>query len=117
MLSLTFTLAKPTSMKTLLTSIIILAALATKASTNNVSTENDGLFQTSRAYGCTPKPNGRAKGTFALSSSGVEVAKSGNPFQLFNPFAPAKYESAEENVVHDSSTGKVTGLKLFSLSF
>ena len=44
--------------------------------------------------------------------------RGGNPPQMLNPFAPAKYETAEENSVLDPNiTGQGDGIKLFSLSF
>jgi hypothetical protein len=44
--------------------------------------------------------------------------RGGNPLQMLNPFAPAKYGTAEENSVLDPNiTGQEHGIKLFSLSF
>ena len=44
--------------------------------------------------------------------------RGGNPLQMLNPFAPAKYGTAEENSVLDPNiTGQGDGIKLFSLSF
>ena len=42
----------------------------------------------------------------------------GNPLQMLNPLAPAKYGTAEENVVRDPDVpGKWDGIKLLSISF
>ncbi len=42
----------------------------------------------------------------------------GNPLQMLNPFAPAKYGTAEENVSLDPEVpGKGNGINLFSISF
>ena len=44
--------------------------------------------------------------------------RSGNPLQMLNPLAPAKYGTAEENVLLDSDApGKWNGIKLLSISF
>ena len=44
--------------------------------------------------------------------------RSGNPLQMLNPFAPAKYGTAEENTVLDADVlGRGDGIKLFSVSF
>jgi hypothetical protein len=44
--------------------------------------------------------------------------RGGHPFQVLNPFAPAKYGTAEQNVVLDPDVpGKADGIKLFSFSF
>jgi hypothetical protein len=52
--------------------------------------------------------------------SGVipRAIRGGNPLQMLNPFAPAKYGTAEENVSLDSDIpGKWDGIKFFSISF
>jgi hypothetical protein len=43
--------------------------------------------------------------------------RGGNPLQMLNPFAPAKYGTAEEHVVLDPETGKWKGIKLFTFNF
>lgn len=52
----------------------------------------------------------------------VQVAKTDNPAQLINPFAPERYGDGFENVVTAPSTEapeeeEPRGLKLFSISF
>jgi len=41
----------------------------------------------------------------------------GNPLQMINPKAPAKYGKAEDHVVLDPETGKWKGIKLFTINF
>ena len=41
----------------------------------------------------------------------------GNPLQMLNPAAPAKYGTAEQHVVYDPQTGKWKGIKLFTINF
>lgn len=41
----------------------------------------------------------------------------GNPLQMINPKAPAKYGKAEDHVVMDPDTGKWKGIKLFTINF
>ena len=54
-----------------------------------------------RVYGVTPR-----------------AIRGGNPLQMLNPFAPAKYGTAEENVSLDPNVpGKWNGINLFSISF
>lgn len=44
--------------------------------------------------------------------------RGGYPLQMLNPFAPAKYGAAEQNVVLDPSVpGRADGIKLFSFTF
>jgi hypothetical protein len=44
--------------------------------------------------------------------------RSGNPLQMLNPLAPAKYGTAEENVVlNPDRPGKWDGIKLLGISF
>jgi hypothetical protein len=52
--------------------------------------------------------------------SGVipRAIRGGHPLQMLNPFAPAKYGTAEESVSFDPDVpGKGNGIKLFSISF
>jgi hypothetical protein len=59
----------------------------------------------------------------ALSQPGVSgviprAIRGGNLLQMLNPFAPAKYGTAEENVSLDPEVpGKVNGINFFSVSF
>jgi hypothetical protein len=41
----------------------------------------------------------------------------GNPLQMLNPKAPAKYGTAQQHVDIDPRTGKWKGIKLFSITF
>ena len=58
-----------------------------------------------------------------LSQPGVSgmiprAIRGGNPLQMLNPFAPAKYGTADENVSFDPDVpGKVNGINFFSVSF
>ena len=45
------------------------------------------------------------------------ASRGGNPFQMLNPKAPAKYGTAEQSVVLDADTGKWRGIKLFTINF
>jgi hypothetical protein len=46
------------------------------------------------------------------------VIRGSNPLQMLNPFAPAKYGTAEENTVFDPDIPKRgDGIKLLSVSF
>jgi len=71
------------------------------------------------------KPNEIVKGKITYSGIVVEAVKTDNLLQLFNPFAPAKYGSAEDNTIYDPATAKaydrITGIsrpwKLFSVRF
>jgi hypothetical protein len=41
----------------------------------------------------------------------------GNPLQMLNPKAPAKYGTAEQHVDIDPRTGKWKGIRLFTINF
>lgn len=44
--------------------------------------------------------------------------RNGNPLQLLNPAAPARYGNAQEHVTHDpQDPGKPKGIKLFEWTF
>ena len=54
------------------------------------------------------------------SVSGVipRAIRGGNPLQMLNPVAPAKYGTAEENISVDPDVpGKVNGIQFVSISF
>jgi hypothetical protein len=43
--------------------------------------------------------------------------RGGNPLQMLNPKAPARYGTAEQSVVLEPYTGKWKGIKLFEILF
>ena len=45
------------------------------------------------------------------------AVRGGNPLQMLNPNAPARYGTAEQSVVIDPETGKWKGIKLFEIIF
>ena len=63
------------------------------------------------------KPNEITVGSLTYSGIAVEAVKTDNPLQLINPFAPERYGDAEDNVVRDPITNRVSGLKIFSIQF
>jgi hypothetical protein len=62
----------------------------------------------------TPPPVTRKENTDGVLP---RMARSGNPFQMLNPKAPAKYGKAEDNTELDPETGKWKGIKLFTINF
>lgn len=63
------------------------------------------------------KLNEIVRGPVTYSGIAVETLKTSNPLQLFNPAAPAKYGSSEDNVLRDSVSGRASGWKFFSIGF
>jgi hypothetical protein len=62
----------------------------------------------------------RAAPLFQPAVSGVipRAIRGGNPLQMLNPFAPAKYGTAEESMSLDPDIpGKANGINLLSISF
>jgi hypothetical protein len=54
----------------------------------------------------------------AVSGVIPRAIRGGNPLQMLNPFAPAKYGTAEESVSLDPDVpGKWNGIKFVSISF
>src|SRR5436305_13974060 len=45
------------------------------------------------------------------------AVRGGNPLQMLNPMAPAKYGTAAQSVVIDPETGKWKGIKSFEMVF
>ena len=63
------------------------------------------------------KPNEIVVGKRTYSGIAIEAARSRNPLQLINPFAPAEYGRAEDNLLRDPITGRPAGLKVFGFQF
>ena len=67
-----------------------------------------------------PRQTHRPAALSTQNISGVipRAIRGGNPLQMLNPFAPAKYGTAEENVSLDPDVpGKANGINFFSISF
>ena len=75
------------------------------------------LGKTSLAAVHAAKPNEIVARHVTYSGVAVQVLKTDNPLQLINPLAPPKYGSPEDNVMRDTFTGRVLGLKIFSIRF
>ena len=63
------------------------------------------------------KPNEITVGDLTYSGIAIQVVKTDNLAQLINPAAPEKYGFAEDNVVRDPISNRVSGLKIFSIQF
>ncbi len=64
-----------------------------------------------------PAPNEKSLGRLKLDGILVQLFKTDHPFQLINPAAPERYGSAEDNVVRDHTSSKVSGLKFLEWRF
>jgi hypothetical protein len=64
-----------------------------------------------------PAPNETVHGRIAVDGILVQLDKTDNPLQLINPAAPARYGTAEENILRNPASGKVSGLKVLELRF
>ena len=53
----------------------------------------------------------------AYSGIAVQATKSENPLQLLNPAAPEEYGNGEASVTREPKTGRVNGLRIFSIEF
>jgi hypothetical protein len=54
---------------------------------------------------------------FILRGAAVQWFKTDNLLQLFNPFAPARYGSGEQNLAYDVITGRPKGITVLSIDF
>ena len=65
------------------------------------------------------KPRVPAAAPLVPTEGVVQVAiRQGNPVQLINPVAPARYGNGQERVMHDpNDPGKPKGISLFAWSF
>jgi hypothetical protein len=115
----------------LLVALAPLAAAAQKspAEESLESQLNARFGQPSTPLSAPTKPNEIVRGNLTYSGIAVQLFKTDNLLQLFNPAAPAKYGSGEDNVLRDEGedtvlhnsvtgrTGRSVGWKLFSIRF
>jgi hypothetical protein len=82
--------------------------------TTTKTTTTKGEVQTT-----LPKPRPPSAAPIVPTEGAVQVAiRTGNPIQLINPAAPARYGNAQEHVSHDpNDPGKPKGIVLFAWSF
>jgi hypothetical protein len=52
-----------------------------------------------------------------IRGAAVQWFKTDNLLQLFNPFAPARYGSGEQNLAYDAITERPKGLTIFAIDF
>jgi hypothetical protein len=66
-----------------------------------------------------PRPSPTAPPIYKNNVQGVipRAVRGGNPLQMLNPKAPAKYGTAAQSVILDPDTGKWRGIKLFEILF
>ena len=108
-----------------LSASLALAATAFPAETNTISAELEppriepppGVER----YLTKPTEEQLAKPTvgttFFLGGTFVTLAKRPNPWQMLNPFAPAKYGDGMDHVSVNPHTGAAEGTILFSIGF
>ena len=92
--------------------IAILAALATTASAQEFR-RPIGPQKPVRAMETPPPLLQRPEVQGVLP----RAVRGGNPLQMLNPMAPAKYGTAAQSVVIDPETGKWKGIKFFEIVF
>jgi len=101
-------------MKTYL--IVALAMFGMVATASAQGTQGTQSF----AAPAKPQPTRPAPPISTREVTGVvpRAIRGGNPLQMLNPRAPAKYGKAEESVTFDpQNPGKWKGIKLFSFVF
>jgi hypothetical protein len=104
----------------------LIACLSTALLTFGQSARAAGDAPTAPSHSVSFESRGHARQTHRPATlskqdvSGVipRAIRGGNPLQMLNPFAPAKYGTAEENVSFDPDVpGKGNGINFFSVSF
>jgi len=107
-------------MKTSMLTFVFVAALAacdqlSAATSQHASSHSTTLVQRRHSVQShRPAAEARPQVTGVIP----RAIRSGNPLQMLNPFAPAKYGTAEEDTVLGPDVpGRGDGIKLFSVSF
>ena len=98
-------------MKTYLTIVIVLVlgSAAFAQSSRTIIGKQKPVRATS-----TPPPITQREKIDGAIPRGV---RGGNPLQMLNPQAPAKYGTSLQNVVYDPVTGRFIGVKFFEIFF
>src|SRR6266576_5351673 len=96
------------------TCLLVLCLIATAASSV--------LAETYRAPVRPPRKQPKERKPPPLAPVPVDgviprAVRGGNPLQMLNPKAPAKYGTAAQSVILDPDTGKWRGIKLFEILF
>jgi hypothetical protein len=111
-------------MKRTLLSILLAAATSvafgqgqgqlTTSNTATTTTTATGELQTQ-----LPKPRPPSAAPIVPTEGAVQMAiRTGQPIQLINPAAPARFGNGQEHVSHDpNNPGKPKGIVLFAWSF
>ena len=100
----------------LATGLLTLSQTARAAGTPTTAPSHTASFESRHHARQTHQPA-------TVSQPGVSgviprAIRGGNPLQMLNPFAPAKYGTSEENVSFDPDVpGKANGINFFSISF
>ena len=112
-------------MKTLLLSILL--AIATGAAFAQGQGQGQGELTTTTATTSAagelqtqlPKPRPPSAAPIVPTEGAVQIAiRTGQPIQLINPAAPARFGNGQEHVSHDpNNPGKPKGIVLFAWSF
>jgi hypothetical protein len=97
--------------------VLVAGALEARAQDSLESQLNTRLREAASASMSEVKPNEIVKGDVTYSGIFVDVWKTDSLPELLNPFAPAKYGSAEDNTLRDPITERASGWKLFSIRF
>ncbi len=106
-------------MSILLCGLVVLAATAGSARADN-TLESQLRNRLGKAVSLSSSEitvNQIVKGHATYSGIAVALIKTDNVLELFNPFAPATYGSAQDNTIPDPATRRPRAWKLFSIGF
>jgi hypothetical protein len=107
-------------MKTSMLTIVLVAALVACDQASAVTSQPARSHSTTLVQRRHSVQSHRPAAEARPQVTGVipRAIRSGNPLQMLNPFAPAKYGTAEEDTVLGPDVpGRGDGIKLFSVSF
>jgi hypothetical protein len=107
-------------MKATTLTIVLVAALAACDQASGATSQHSRSHSTTLVQRRHSVQSHRPAAEAGPQVTGViaRAIRSGNPLQMLNPLAPAKYGTAEENVVQDPDVpGKWDGIKLLGISF
>ena len=106
-------------MKTSMLTIVLVAALAACDQASAVTSQHARSHSTTLVQRRHSVQSHRPAGEARPQVTGVipRAIRSGNPLQMLNPLAPAKYAAEENVVLNPDVPGKWDGIKLLRISF
>jgi hypothetical protein len=106
-------IARPAPEKELMKNLIAVVLLFAVSGSVSFGQTYRARFREKIRAAPTPPPHVTQKGD--VEGAVPRGVRGGNPLQMLNPLAPAKYGTAAQSILLEPYTGKWNGIKLFEI--